>query len=196
MIVISAEVRDPAIVHDLERLRPDGFQRGTCVPIVTARRAGEGRVTAVVTETRTASGHDVELSADVTWADGSGGSMGASFSGLSPDDQTELGLRAGLLAEPLPPQVDGNFGFMIDTSDPLAELEGLMLAGGGRGGDWAPAGRRPLLGAGRASRIERFALGPAHLGERRVELEYVEPRRYANHEPGLRRIEGARRVPS
>jgi hypothetical protein len=84
MIVISAEVRDPAIVHDLEGLRPDGFHRGTSVPIVTARRAGEGRVTAVVTETRTASAHDVELSADVTWADGSGGRMEASFSGLSP----------------------------------------------------------------------------------------------------------------
>lgn len=106
MIVISAEVRDPAIVHALEGLRPDGFQRGTSVPIVTARRAGEARVTAVVTETRTASAH-VELSAHVTWAGRSGGSMEASFSGLSPDDQTELGLRAGLLAEPLPPQVDG-----------------------------------------------------------------------------------------
>jgi hypothetical protein len=196
VIVISAEVRDPAIVHALEGLRPDGFQRGTSVPIVTARRAGEGRVTAVVTETRTASAHDVELSADVTWADGSGGSMEASFSGLSPDDQTELGLRAGLLAEPLPPQVDGNFGFMIDTSDPLAELEGLMLPPAAEEAIGRLLVVERLLGAGRASRIERFALGPAHLGERRVELQYVEPRRYANHEPGLRRIEGARRFPS
>jgi hypothetical protein len=196
MIVISAEVRDPAIVHALEGRRPDGFHRGTSVPIVTARRAGEGRVTAVVTETRTASAHDVELSADVTWADGSGGPMEASFSGLSPDDQTELGLRTGLLGEPLPPQVDGNFGFMIDTSDPLAELEGLMLPPAAEEAVGRLLVVERLLGAGRASRIERFALGPAHLRERRVELEYVEPRRYANHEPGLRRIEGARRVPS
>ena len=195
-IVISTEVRDAAIVHAVEELRPDGFHRGTSVPIVTSRRAGEGRVTAVVTETRTASTHDVELTADVTWADGSGGSMEASFNGLSPDDQTELGLRAGLLGEPLPPQLDGNFGFMIDTSDPLAELEGLRLP---PAADEA-VGRllvvERLLGAGRASRITRFALGPAHLDERRVELEYVEPRRYANHEPGARHIEGARRLPS
>jgi hypothetical protein len=122
--------------------------------------------------------------------------MEASFSGLSPDDQTELGLRAGLLAEPLPPHVPGNFGFMIDTSDPLAELEGLMLPPAAEEAVGRLLVVERLLGAGRASRIERFALGPAHLGERRVELEYVEPRRYANHEPGLRRIERARRVPS
>ena len=195
-IVVSAEVRDPGIVHALEGLRPDGFHRRASVPIVTARRAGDDRVTGVVTETTTASTHDVELSADVTWADGSGGSMEASFNRLSPDDQTELGLRAGLLGEPLPPQVDGNFGFTIDTSDPLVELEGLMLPPATEEAVGRLLVVERLLGAGRASRIDRFALGPAHLGERRVELEYVEPRRYANHEPGLRRIESARRFPS
>lgn len=51
-----------------------------------------------------------------------------------------------------------------------------------------------LLGAGRASRIDRASLGPAHLGERRVELEYVEPHRYSNQQPCMRRIEGARRT--
>jgi hypothetical protein len=195
-IVISAQVRDPAIAHALESLRADGFGRGATVPIVTARRAGEGRVTTVVTETRTASAHDVELTADMSWADGGGGSMEASFNGLSPDDQTELGLRVGLLGEGLPPQLDGSFGFMIETSDPLAELDGLMLP---PAAEEAVAGllvTERLLGSGRASRIDHFALGPSHLGVRRVELEYVEPRRYANSEPGIRRIEGERRVPS
>jgi hypothetical protein len=194
-IIISSEVRDASIVHALEALRPDGFHRGTSVPIVTARRAGDGRVTAVVTETRTSSAHDVQLNADVTWTDGSGGSMEASFNGLSPDDQTELGLRAGLLGEPLPPQLDRNFGFhMIETSDPLAELEGLMLPPAAEEAVGRLLVVERLLATRHASRIDRFALGPAHLGERRVELEYVEPRRYANHEPGARRIEGARRV--
>ena len=50
-----------------------------------------------------------------------------------------------------------------------------------------------LLGGRRASRLAHFALGPSHLGDRRVELEYIEPRRYANQEPGARRIEGVRR---
>jgi hypothetical protein len=53
--------------------------------------------------------------------------MQASFSGFSPDDQTEIGLRAGLLGESLPGQLDRSFGSMIDTSDPLAELDGIVL---------------------------------------------------------------------
>lgn len=92
---------------------------------------------------------------------------------------------------------------MIDTSDPLAQLEGLMLPPAAEKAVGRLLVVERLLGTGRASRIERFALGPAHLGKRRVELQYVEPelqyvepRPFATHEPGLRRIEGARRFPS
>jgi hypothetical protein len=49
-----------------------------------------------------------------------------------------------------------------------------------------------LLASRKASHIERFALGPPHLGRRHVELIYVEPRRYSDHDPGMRRIEGVR----
>lgn len=195
-ITISAEVRDTAVTHTLEGLRPDGFHRGNSISIVTARRAGDGRVTAVVTDTRTSSVHDVELTADIAWSDGRGGGMEASFNGLSPDDQTEVGLRAALLGEPLPPGLDGSFGFMIDTSDPLADLAGLGLPSSAEEAVGRLLMIERLLGSSRASRIDRFELGPAHLGERRVALTYVEPHRYANHEPGTRTIEGARRQPS
>lgn len=50
-----------------------------------------------------------------------------------------------------------------------------------------------LLGRGRASRLTHFALGPPHLGERRLEVEYVDPQRYANETPQSRRLEGTRR---
>jgi hypothetical protein len=193
-VVAAAEIRDPTIVHALEQLRPDEFHRGHAIPIVTARRDGEGRVTAVITDTQTASVHEVEVSADVVWADGPPDSMESSFSGFSPDDQTEVGLRAGLLGEPLPAQLDQTFGFMIDTSDPLAELDGLGLPPSAEEAVARLLVVERLLGGKRASRITHFALGPAHLGERRVELEYIEPRRYANHTPGSRRIEGTRRT--
>jgi hypothetical protein len=193
-IVLSAQVRDPAIVHAIEGMRPDEFHRGQPVPIVTARRAGEGSVTAVITETQAASVHEVELTADVAWADGRPNSMEASFSGFSPDDQTEIGLRAGLLGEPIPTQLDRNFGSMIDTQDPLAGLDGLGLP---------PSAEEPvarllvverLLGRGSGSRLTHFALGPPHFGQRRLEVEYVGPQRYANDAPQTRRIEGTRRA--
>jgi hypothetical protein len=193
-IVLSAQVRDPGIVHAIEGMRPDEFHRGQPVPIVTARRAGDGRVTAVITETQAASVHEVELTADVAWADSHPNSMEASFSGLSPDDQTEIGLRAGLLGEPLPAQLDRNFGSMIDTHDPLAELDGLGLPQSAE----EPVAQLLVverrLGRGRASRLTHLALGPPHFGERRIEVEYAEPQRYANDAPRTRRIEGTRRA--
>jgi hypothetical protein len=192
-IVVITEVRDPAIVHALEGMRPDEFHRGDPVPIVTARRAGEGRVTAVVTETQAAAVHAVELTADVVWADGRPDSMEASFSGFSPDDQTEIGLRAGLLGEPLPAQLDRSFGSMIDTHDPLAELDRLGLPPSTEESIARLLVVERLLGRRRASRLTQFALGPDHLGERRVEIEYIEPQRYTNESPQTRRIEGTRR---
>jgi hypothetical protein len=192
-IVVTAEVRDLGIVHALERMRPDQFNRGHVVPIATARSAGEGRVQAVVIGTRAASVHEIELTADVSWAEGRGGSMESSFNGLSPDDQTEIGLRAGLLGEPLPGQLAGSFGFMIDSSDPLAEIETLRLPPATEEAVGRLLVVERLLGGNRASRVTHFALGPAHLDQRRVELEWVEPQRYANREPGIRRIEGVRR---
>jgi hypothetical protein len=192
-IVVSAQVRDAAIAHALEALRPDAFRGSGPVPIVTARRAGEARITAVVTETRTASVHDIEVAADVSWSDGRGGSLEASFSGFSPDDQTEIGLRVGLLGATPPPQLANSFGFMIDTSDPLAELEKLRLPHAAEEAVARLLITERLLAGGRASRIQHFALGPFHLGSRHIELEYVEPRRYSNREPGVRRIEGERR---
>jgi hypothetical protein len=195
-VVIVAEVRDGEVAHVLETMRPDGFHHGKTAPIVTARRAGEGRITGVVTETITSSTHKVELTVEVAWADGHGSSMEASFNGLSPDDQTELGLRAGLLGEPLPSQMDRNFGFTIDTADPLLELNGLMLPPSTEEAVARLLVAERLVGDGHASRLARFSLGPSYLGDRRVELEYVEPQRYANHEPAVRRIEGVRRGPS
>jgi hypothetical protein len=193
-IVITAEVRDPAIVYALEEMRPDEFHRGHPVPIVTARRAGEGRVSAVVTDTQAASVHAVELTADVVWGDGRPDSMQASFSGFSPDDQTEIGLRAGLLGESLPAQLDRNFGSMIDTSDPLAELDGIGLPHSAEESVARLLVVERLLGRGRASRLTHFALGPPHLGERRVEVEYIDPQRYSTEAPQARRVEGTRRA--
>lgn len=192
-VTVVAEVRDAAVARMLESLRADDWGRASTVPIATASRAGEASVTSVVSEMRTASVRDIELAAEVKWGDGRGGSLEASFSGLSPDDQTEAGLRVGLLGEGLPAGVSHGFESMIDMADPLAPLAGLLLTPAAEEAVAALLISERLLAPGKASHIDRFALGPPHLGQRHVELVYTEPRRYSNHEPGTRRIEGVRR---
>jgi len=193
VIVIAAEVRDPAIVHALEALRPDGLHRDAAVPVVTARRAGRGRVTAVVTETKTASAHAVELSAEVSWADDQGDSMEATFSGFSPDDQTEIGLRAGLLGEPMPPRLEGNFGFMIDTSDPSSGARRAHAAAVCRGRSRAPArrGAPPRRPSRVATRPLRAWTVPPRRSPRRTRVH----RAAAVRQPGARRAAHRGRPP-
>jgi hypothetical protein len=83
---------------------------------------------------------------------------------------------------------------MIDTTDPLTELDGLELPPSAEESVARLLGVERLLGRGRASRLTHFALGPPHLGERRVEVEYVDPQRYSNETPQTRRVEGTRRA--
>jgi hypothetical protein len=193
-VTLSAEVRDVAAARALESMRIDTWGRPSTVPIATSDRAGEATVRSVISETRSTSVREIELTGDVKWGEGGGGSMEMSFNGLSPDDQVEAGLRVGLLGEPLPSQIGNGFDSMIDTTDPLAALEGLPLSAAAEEAIGRLLLAERLLAPGKASYIDRFALGPPHLGGRRLELIYVEPRRYANHEPGIRRIEGVRRV--
>lgn len=57
--------------------------------------------------------------------------MSMSTQGFSAEDITELGVRAGLLGEPLPRELTGHgFGSMVKVEDPLAELQTLSLPEG------------------------------------------------------------------
>jgi Domain of unknown function (DUF4062) len=193
-IVIEAEVRDASVARYLEGLRGDQWGRSSEVPIALAHQAGTGRVTHVVSEMRSASVRHLLITADVSWGEGRGGSMDAGTAGLSPDDLTQAGLRAGLLGDSLPSGL-GPMDFMVDATDPLAALPtGLPPAAEEAVGGLLISER--LLAPGKASYISRFALGPAHLGRRRVELTYGDPRRYTNVQPGERHIEGMRTATS
>lgn len=191
-IRVKAEVRDTTAVDALERYRPGQIRRAEPIPISTARRSGLGRVTEVVTKTLSTSIFEVQLSAEIEWGSGTAGSSEMTFGGLSPDDQTEIGLRAGLLREPLPSQAEGHFGFAFDTSDPFAAIDGLPLVPAAEEAMISLLLAERILGSGRASRITRFGLGPPRPDGRTIALQYIEPRRYANREPGVRTIEGQR----
>jgi hypothetical protein len=189
-ITLDAEVHDLLVARYLEGLRADQWGRSPDVPIALADRAGTGRIIRVISETRSASVRHVELSADVQWGEGRGSGMDAGTTGFSPDDLTEAGLRAGLLGEPLPTAL-GSMQFLVDASDPLLDLPtGLPPAAEQAVAHLLISAR--LLASGKAAYISRFALGPAHLDQQRVELIYGDPRRYTNVEPGERHIEGAR----
>lgn len=193
-ITLEAEVRDLAVARYLEGLRAGQLGRSPDIPIALADRAGTGRVKRVISERRSASVRHIELFADVQWGEGLGGAMDAGTTGFSADDLTEVGLRAGLLGESLPAGL-GSMQFMVDASDPLLDLPtGLPPAAEQAVGHLLISER--LLASGKAADISRFALGPALLGQRRIELIYGDPQRYTNVKPGERQIEGTRGIPS
>jgi hypothetical protein len=187
-IEIEASVRDQAVARYLEGLRGDSWGRAQEVVVTTSDRSGQAQVAEVLSEARSQSVRRMTVRADVDWA-GRGSSMDAGTQGLSPDDLTEAGLRAGLFGEPLPQEL-GMLDFMADQSDPLAELAGQALAEG----SVEPIARllmvERLVGAGKAGTVDSFEIGPVYDGRRRVALTYTEPRRYSNVEPGERSIEG------
>ncbi|MGH2964747.1 MAG: DUF4062 domain-containing protein [Solirubrobacterales bacterium] len=189
-IEIEADVRDGEIAHYLEGLRPDQWNRASDATVTTHDRSGSARIERVTSEARSASGRSVKIEATVGWADGSADSMAAGTAGYSPEDLAELGLRVGLLGQALPEQI-GSMGFMVDDSDPLAELpHGMPEA------ILQPVARllivERLLGQRQATRMSEFSIGPPHSGRRAIRLSYTETRRYSNVTPAQRTLEGYR----
>lgn len=187
---IEANVYDAEIVAYLESLRPGNWGSGQEIAVTDAFRSGVGRVTEVRSDARSTAMRSVTLQADVRWSEGGGFSMDASTGGYTPEDQVELGLRAGLFCEQMPETFRQRMGFMLDTSDPLEPLRGQPVPEDA----YAAIARlllvERLVGSGKASRIDEFHLGPAHQGSRPLSLSYTERQRYSNEEPGQRHLDG------
>ncbi len=101
------------------------------------------------------------------------------FNELSPDDLTEIALRASVFGEPNP-LARHSMEFMALTADPfqllreaqvpdeiVRSLAELMLVD-------------ELVGSGRAARVTEFRLGGSVRGLRRLKLAWERPRRYEN----------------
>ena len=115
------------------------------------------------------------------------------FNGQTPDDLTDIALRTALFGErnPLARQ---DMGFMAEMPDPLQPLRDARVP---------DEIVRPLaevmivdelLGSGRAARVTKFRLGASVGGQRRLELEWEPPQRYANERPQRRRFDGRVRL--
>lgn len=192
-IGVEAEIRDREVVRYLEGLRPDQWNRGSEVPITTPDRSGAGKVSVVRTEARSQSVRLIELEADVTWADGSQPSMAFSTGGLSHEDLVEREVAAALVGADLPDDMT-RYGFIREPEDPLAELAGYALPEGAYQAIARLLVTEFLVGGQRASAVDSFVLGPAHQGQRRLEVTYTETRQAINIAPSRRTIAGSRSV--
>lgn len=191
-ITVQARVHDAGVLRALVELADDprGLGRND-VAITYSNRSGTGRIRALSETSTSVAFTDVTLEAEVAWAQGVD-SMSSGTQGYTAEDLTELAMKVGLLGESIPRELD-RMSFLVNADDPLAELQTLPV----QEGAVQPLAQllitEQLIGGGRGGAIERFSLGPAHRGERQLELSWWEPRRYTNVEPKLRSVAGTRR---
>ena len=181
---VTAKVRDVGVRRALERLQ--GSE--AVFKVATADRAGELSNVVVASEYENLSMREMHLRGDVVWVDGLRAPAPASTGWHSADDATEVELRAGLLAEAVSVGLARGLG---EIPDPLEPLAGLDLSHSTQQAVAALLMSEALVGTGKATRIDSFALGPAHDAQQQLELLYVEAPS-AGVVPGMRRIQGVR----
>jgi hypothetical protein len=191
-LTLTASVRDAEVGRQLDELDPArSWGRGSELGVTHGDRLGRGRVEGLDVETRSRVIRNVTVRMAVEWAS-CGHAMAAGTSRHSSEDLTELGVRAGLLHEPLPEGSGTMMGYMVDSTDPLAELERIAVPEGSVSAIARLLVVEQLIGSQKASSVDAFDLGPAIGGQRRVRVGWWEPRRYTNVEPGYRAVEGTR----
>ncbi len=193
---IEARIFDDAVLRSLQVLAGDGsaWSRPEDIAVTYAGRSGRGRIEELSVETTSGAFNDVVAELKLDRSSGRGDMMAAGTQGYSADDLTEVSLRVGMLAEPMPANLTG-MAFMVSTEDPLAPLDNVGVPEGSMQALARLLLTEYLVGGGRASAIEGFSLGPDVRGSRRLELTWRDPGRYANQTPATRVISGTRHTP-
>ena len=177
-IAVTARVQGDDVAYALEDLAPGDFGRGEERRFTWAGRSRDVRVTNVRSTTTTARSKLVSLQLELIEAQRDV-LADVGFEGLEPDEVTDLILRAALLGESNQRATHG-MGYLPEMADPLQPLREAAVP---------DEVMRPLaelmvveelVGGGRASRVTRFRLGGSVGGQRRLELQWEPPRRYAN----------------
>jgi hypothetical protein len=189
-VTTTAQTRDRAVANAIQALRPvDHARSSQPVPLTFGDVSGSARVTSVSTRSTSATLQELVITAAVSWSDGRRSQLAASINGVSPEEQVETGLAAGLFGRALPERL-GLLARTVDASDPLEDLDALALPHA----VYEPVARiliaERLIGAG-ASEID-VAVGPARAGRRLISVSWVDPRAYSNEQPARRKIEGER----
>ena len=177
-IAVTARVQSDDVAHALEATVPDHFRAGKECRFTWAGRCRNVRVANVRSTTTTARSKSIHLQLEIL-EDHRNALLEVTFNGLTPDDLTDAALRTALFGEPNP-LARQHMDFMAEMPDPLQPLRDarvpdeivrslaeLMIVD-------------ELVGSGRAARVTKFRLGASVGGQRRLELDWEPPRRYAN----------------
>ena len=177
-IAVTARVQSDDVAHALEATVPDHFRAGKECRFTWAGRCCNVRVANVRSTTTTARSKSIHLQLEIL-EDHRNALLEVTFNGLTPDNLTDAALRTALFGEPNP-LARQHMDFMAEMPDPLQPLRDarvpdeivrslaeLMIVD-------------ELVGSGRAARVTKFRLGASVGGQRRLELDWEPPRRYAN----------------
>jgi hypothetical protein len=182
-IMINAAVQNDAVHAELVQLRD---RRTSEVSFASPNAAHKVQVSELSTRTTSTIGHEETLTLAIR--EQRGINMRSSINGVSADEVTRRALADGLFGTSSLGQQAGWLTRPIDPLQPLRELalDDFVLR---------PVARllfaEHLLEHGLASRLEAFALGPAHRGDRRLHATWTPPRLYANEpEPSPISIDG------
>ena len=177
-IAVTARVQSEDVAHALEILAPDDFGGQAEHRFTWAGRCRNVRVANVRTTTTTARSSLMHLQLEVV-----GGHrdhmLEVTFNGLTPDDLTDLALRAAVFGDPNPlarKQVD----FLTEMADPFQPLRDARVPD-----EIVRALAKvmvvdELVGSGRAARVTTFRLGASVGGLRRLEVAWEPPQRFTN----------------
>lgn len=182
-ISITADVRSNAVHAELVRLRDS---RASGVAFASPTEALSVQVADLSTRTISTIAHEERLTLVVEERRSS--PMRASLNGVSADEVARRALSDGLFTT----STLGEQGrWLAHPTDPLASLRGAGLDDS----VLRPIARlliaEQLITDGSASRIDSFALGPAHQGARRLQATWTPPQIYANEpDPAPLSIDG------
>jgi hypothetical protein len=170
-ISIAAEVRSDPVHTELVGLRD---QRAGSLPFASPIDARNVRLVELSTRTLSTIGHEGRLVLRAEQQQSA--NMRAAINGVSADEVTRRALSDGLFGT----STLGEAAVLARPVDPLQLLRGLNLDDT----ILRPVARllftERLLTDGMASRIDSFALGPAHQGSRRLRAAWTPPQIYVN----------------
>lgn len=190
---LEARVFDHGVLRSLRALADGSSWSGSeRVQVTYDNRSGRGHINDLTLETTSGAFNDVTVELEVDWSSGRRDMTLGGTQGYTAEELTEVGLRVGLLGEAMPSELQG-MSFLVPVEDPLAPIDERGVPEDSMQALGRVLITEHLVGAGRASSVESFSLGPDVRGNRRVELSWRDPDRYVNETPMVRSVSGTRR---